>query len=1096
MKKVISMILVLVIIISSFAVFSTITSAAGETFSQGDTIYLDLSQWTSWEDSNPIFYVNFTDATKPAGGSVDIRTADKTQYDPKTGVERVDASIYKYVISSSDANKSCLRFWRGNDSTLWNYSVLLNVNDFLDGKNTIKVTGKNGEGELIKGAYYDKTVTPTLTLSKSKAEIGDTIDINLSIKESFSSDYTLDYEIYLDDQKVSSSKTYTYVAEKDGVFVVNGKVTLLDKSSKIVGLGTTSTSITIGDQTITALTINNIFVHGTSRKGNESEAWLKWKDYKGSKYFYLPTSLKSGDDLEFFNSFSKDATFTQNTTSVKLPAGQMTSIAVKAGSASISVNGQNFNCIVEFSSGEGAVFVNNVDKSQTDGKELWEYLTDSKENSAVCTAAVTLNDGSIIQENVKKMKGRGNTSWGNKSNPKWGWNLTFNNAIKLGTMKECKKFSLLSNFQDPSLNRNRFLYDLADEVGIPYASDSRFIDFYVNGDYKGCYMMAEKIDCGKNSLMEDFNEDDYLNYCDGTQENFNLCLELGGAGADTDEIGFSYNRVPVCVKLPGITPQDVNASKVKSYAQAKFEELFTNIGNASTVSKYFDIDSLAKVVLLNEYCKNWDAGASSVFYVYKPDSDGNWKWYSSPVWDYDNSIGNPAGSGEYMQPTGEYITSKTKENTFRKAYYNTVVKKRMVEIWFEQFLPAITKFSDSKNVSTGELWSQDVYYTLLKDQATMNYDVSPMTVDNGWIGNHSSLQTYTATYGYDNNGYVNKVNYVTDAKKSYDQYSFKGQYDYMIDWAKSRVAVLSKSYIDEYNQIIHPEKPTEPVTEPTTEEPTEEPDPYIDTTDAIAVWHFDGIGKTSGEKLKEYGDADDGYAATQGNGTLRVTVDGSKYRALEWSKAEYGVSGTKVVPIMGAGSKNQWYTAGTPYIEISDLDVTGYESVKFTAYLAGSKKAPANWKLQYSTDGNNFIDVPNGACTITIDDRKVLTAYLNRTAIPDTVSGKNNICLRLLANGKTTISGGDVDAEPDAGEIAINYIVVQAVKTGGQEIRGDANCDGFVTIVDVTAIQQYLANVRDLSVQGIKNASIIDGKVTIAAATKIQQYLANIIHDL
>ena len=41
-------------------------------------------------------------------------------------------------------------------------------------------------------------------------------------------------------------------------------------------------------------------------------------------------------------------------------------------------------------------------------------------------------------------------------------------------------------------------------------------------------------------------------------------------------------------------------------------------------------------------------------------------------------------------------------------------------------------------------------------------------------------------------------------------------------------------------------------------------------------------------KLSEYGSTNDGYAATEGNGALTLSVNGESNRSLEWSKAEYG----------------------------------------------------------------------------------------------------------------------------------------------------------------------------------------------------------------
>lgn len=78
-------------------------------------------------------------------------------------------------------------------------------------------------------------------------------------------------------------------------------------------------------------------------------------------------------------------------------------------------------------------------------------------------------------------------------------------------MDKCKKFSMLANYQDDSLSRNRFLYDLSDAVDMPYASDSRYVDFYSDGYYWGSYQMCQKIDTGKTNLLSDIDDKGYLN---------------------------------------------------------------------------------------------------------------------------------------------------------------------------------------------------------------------------------------------------------------------------------------------------------------------------------------------------------------------------------------------------------------------------------------------------------------------------------------------------------------------------------------------------------------------------------------------------------
>lgn len=59
-------------------------------------------------------------------------------------------------------------------------------------------------------------------------------------------------------------------------------------------------------------------------------------------------------------------------------------------------------------------------------------------------------------------------------------------------MGKGKGWCLLANYADRSLLRNRIVYNLAEETGIPFTMDSRNIDLYINGDYMGSYLITEK----------------------------------------------------------------------------------------------------------------------------------------------------------------------------------------------------------------------------------------------------------------------------------------------------------------------------------------------------------------------------------------------------------------------------------------------------------------------------------------------------------------------------------------------------------------------------------------------------------------------------
>ena len=124
-------------------------------------------------------------------------------------------------------------------------------------------------------------------------------------------------------------------------------------------------------------------------------------------------------------------------------------------------------------------------------RNLSLILTRIKSNYSSATGAIVDRNGKIDNTSIKKIKGRGNSTWGKAKKP---YNITYSDKVSIGGMAKSKKFSLLANYQDDSLTRNRFLYDLADAVGTPYASDSRYVDFYSDGYYWGSYQMTEKIE--------------------------------------------------------------------------------------------------------------------------------------------------------------------------------------------------------------------------------------------------------------------------------------------------------------------------------------------------------------------------------------------------------------------------------------------------------------------------------------------------------------------------------------------------------------------------------------------------------------------------
>ena len=144
-------------------------------FHAGDIVYLDLTQFSAWKSSDAKIYINFCAASKKDnnGENVNIENSDKLIYNPKIVDIDVTENIYAYVIGDEEEGATELRFWRGNNTTLWNCSVVLNYDDYADGKNCIKVVEWDDRGNLdtyFSGRVYLNTLVDFGYISEEKKD--------------------------------------------------------------------------------------------------------------------------------------------------------------------------------------------------------------------------------------------------------------------------------------------------------------------------------------------------------------------------------------------------------------------------------------------------------------------------------------------------------------------------------------------------------------------------------------------------------------------------------------------------------------------------------------------------------------------------------------------------------------------------------------------------------------------------------------------------------------------------------------------------------------------------------------------------------------
>ncbi len=540
---------------------------------------------------------------------------------------------------------------------------------------------------------------------------------------------------------------------------------------------------------------------------DDTAAWHIWQsahddlfkvENPSEKYFFLPTSADE-NAVDIYNNFSE--TVTVNGTSIE--PGAVENVAYTINTPyEITVKEDTYTLTFMKSNAEAALFINNDDVDGT-GTDIFSYLNNDKENAdksrtATADSALVDADGNIITTPIKKVKGRGNTSWWAS---KKSYNVTFEKPVSVAGMKEGKKYSMLANFQDDSLSRSRILYDLSDAVGIPYASDSRYTDLYINGFYCGSYQMCEKISAGNNSLINDISSENYLNADGSVKEDFPFFVSVDPSVDKNKDYYIEADNYMLTIEYPELQKDDPGYNEVKSYVAEKYKEFYDAAkANDGKFSEYADVDSCSKMFLINELGKNWDSGVSSVYFVYKPDENGKYKFYASPVWDYDNSLGNCTGIKQelkyfkitdYNEYTGWWCEVKGGEdNIINRFANNDEVKACAKAVWFDSFVPAIDYFSGKTDTAdtkiTNEIYTADKYYSLAKDSAEMNYKSGWLLKPNDWVADHSSL---TKAH-FDESS---KQMVTDDTQTTYEQ-NYTDMYNYCCDWLTSRAAWISQEY--------------------------------------------------------------------------------------------------------------------------------------------------------------------------------------------------------------------------------------------------------------------------------------------------------------
>lgn len=501
-----------------------------------------------------------------------------------------------------------------------------------------------------------------------------------------------------------------------------------------------------------ASTINRLYVwdasHGIPKDPsvlpNQAIQW--YKRGNNTYYLFLPAGVDHNNLFVHFtgaaSSFTVDGVVVENNT--------VTDVFVPGEKVTIK-NGQNSYTITVMQ-GENldSVFVT------TESGNI-AYISESKKNHETGALCVITSDGRKVYSNdFEYIRVRGNNSF---YPYKKSFHIRLNDGYNMLGMGSSKTWLLIANYVDNSQLRNAITFDMASACNLPYTTEYRAVDVWINTVYYGTYLLSEKVQINDSRVdiqdleeatqaqndtpLEDFKRhgvheyrrDSYTYYDvknnpEDITGGYLMHLELEDR-YDQSLTGFvTEHGQAVQLKSPEYISKE-QMQYISSFVQSFENAIWAEDGVDPETGKHFfeiaDKDSLVGKYLIEEISKNLDANKSS-FYIFKDCDANNDKLQFGPVWDFDNAYANFTSAyykTKLTSPEGLYAATDDYEKYYwwPKLYQHEEFVEAVKEAYELYYRPCLEVLLGLREPSgkTGELKSLDDYAAFMDASVAMNF---------------------------------------------------------------------------------------------------------------------------------------------------------------------------------------------------------------------------------------------------------------------------------------------------------------------------------------------------------------------------------------
>lgn len=356
----------------------------------------------------------------------------------------------------------------------------------------------------------------------------------------------------------------------------------------------------------------------------------------------------------------------------------------------------------------------------------------------------------VYEGDLSAVRARGNATFIYKKKP---YQIKLKKAAALAGERKAKTWILLANVIDRSQIRNKLALDMAAYSGaFAYTPYGEPVDLYMNGDYMGTYLLAEKAEVQKNRLqitdlekiVKTMNPDLDLSELDplgdpaydlGAQKYYDIPEEpedLSGGYLfqinvplryETEASAFVTNRGCAFTAQEPKYLSEAQITYLSGLVQRIEDALFSDDGidpaSGLHYTELLDMNTFVHKYLMAEVLDDYDGQFS---YFYKNTDAIDPKVYVGPVWDQDNILGvwlpqnDPAAihlSDEYPEYFSWFWFTQASRheefmNAVRETYQNT-------------YRPAVLILLGEEKDPSGTLRSIDEYAEQVRVSAEADF---------------------------------------------------------------------------------------------------------------------------------------------------------------------------------------------------------------------------------------------------------------------------------------------------------------------------------------------------------------------------------------